>query len=577
MNKIFISLCIATTLYQLLTSCANVTPPSGGPRDTISPIRLLTIPLDKSINYNGKTIVMEYDERINVIKIKEQLIITPHIESDYEYTIKKNVIKLNFEEAFEDSTTYTLNFRESIQDITEKNPTKDNKFTFSTGSFIDSMSINGYVKDLLTFDTLENIVVGIYNANDTVTIFNGSPYYFTEVDEEGYYEIENIKIGQYLLYAFRDDNKNLTLESNNETYGFKKDTLNLMSDIITNTIDLVSLDLTDLKYMTALASGKYFDINFNKYLVNYSVTPLQKDKQVITNIAKKNKSIRFYNNITENDSIQISFTAYDSIDNSVSDTLFVKFIQSKRKTEKFKIEVFPKSKKAIETKINLKIDFNKPIISVNTDSIFVQFDTTKILAIHDSIFKWNNQKDLLTFSIDIDKSKADTILNRRIKLNQLKRDSVSTTQKETKVKQQISKKKKEEKKLNQGLQLYFGNGSFISADLDTSKTMSYNYNFIVPQENGIQIINIETSYINYIVQLVTQDFQIIKESKNEKSIIFNNIAPDKYKLRVLIDANNDGKWSQGNMKKQIEPEPVYIYPELLIIRADWQTSLDITF
>ncbi len=179
MIKYFLHISIIIIIYQLLTSCANVTPPSGGPRDTITPVRLITIPLDKSINYKGKSIVMEYDERINVNKIKDQLIITPYIESDYEYTIKKNIIKLNFEEAFEDSTTYTLNFRESIQDITEKNPTKDNKFTFSTGSFIDSMTIDGYVKDLLTFDTLENIIVGIYNVNDTISIFDGTPYYFT--------------------------------------------------------------------------------------------------------------------------------------------------------------------------------------------------------------------------------------------------------------------------------------------------------------------------------------------------------------------------------------------------------------
>ena len=169
----------------ILSSCANITPPTGGPRDTIAPIRILTIPLDKSIDYKGQTITMEFDERMKTDKIKDQLIITPLTESDYEYTVKKNIIKISFEDPFLDSTTYTLNFRESLQDITEGNPTKENKFTFSTGSYIDSMSIKGYVKELLTYDTLENIVVGLYKANDTITIYDGSPYYFTELEEDG--------------------------------------------------------------------------------------------------------------------------------------------------------------------------------------------------------------------------------------------------------------------------------------------------------------------------------------------------------------------------------------------------------
>ena len=232
MTKYFLYLLSFLLFYQLLSSCANVTPPTGGPRDTIPPIRIATIPQDKITNYKGKTITLEFDERLKTDKIKEQLIITPLNESKYEHTIKKNILKLIFDDSFQDSTTHTLNFRESVQDITEGNPTKDNKFTFSTGSFIDSMSITGYVKDLLTYDTLENIVVGLYRAEDTITIFNGSPYYFTELEEDGTYFIENIKNGKYLLYAFLDANKNLALETNTETYAFAKDTILLDTGLL---------------------------------------------------------------------------------------------------------------------------------------------------------------------------------------------------------------------------------------------------------------------------------------------------------------------------------------------------------
>ena len=348
MSKYILYIIIFFISYQLFTSCANVSPVSGGPKDTIPPIRLITVPLDKSINYKASTIVMEFDERIKINKIKDQLIITPLIESDYEYTIKKNIFKLTFEEPFKDSTTYTLNFRESIQDITESSPTKDNKFTFSTGSFIDSMSITGYVKELLTYDTLENIVIGLYKAEDTITIFNGSPYYFTELDEDGKYLIENIKIGKYLLYAFQDENKNLTLETDDEAYGFIKDTIYLDTGLVSKNIDLINLDLNDFRINTSLPSGQYYDINFNKYITDYSLTTINNNHQLYTNRAKQNKSIRFYNNFIDVDSVQVSFTALDSINSELADTVFVKFTPSKRKKEDFQVKISPENNTQIE-------------------------------------------------------------------------------------------------------------------------------------------------------------------------------------------------------------------------------------
>ena len=578
MIKHLIYLISVIILYQLFNGCAQQSAPTGGPKDTIPPVRLLSIPLDKSTDFHGKTIEMEYDERLKISNIKEQLIITPLTESDYEFKTKKNKFFITFEEDFQDSTTYTLNFREAIQDITEGNPTIDNKFTFSTGSYIDSLSMTGYVKELLTYDTLENIVVGIYRAEDTVTIFDGSPYYFAELDEYGEYLIENIKNGNYLLYAFLDENKNLKLETNSESYGFVKDTLLLDSGIMRRNIDLIRLDLSEFRMISSVASGQYYDINFNKYITEYHVLPINSTHQLLTNRAKENKSIRFYNNFKNIDSLQITFTAIDSINTQITDTVYVLFKESKRNKENFIMSIVPESKSSIEEKLEVKIEFNKPIITINTDSIFVQFDTTKILQIHDSIFYWNQRRDELTFKIEIDKSKADTILAHRNDARQLKKDSVEIDKKEIVQKKQMNKdQKKKAPAINKGLELYFGVGSFYTADQDTSLSFGINYNFHVPVENGIQGVNITTHYESFVLQLINKDNEIEKESKNNKTILFKNVTPGTYKIRVLIDEDNDGKWSPGNMRNRIEPEPVYIYPDDIVIRADWQTSVDLTF
>jgi len=371
----------------------------------------------------------------------------------------------------------------------------------------------------------------------------------------------------------------LKLESNNEAYGFAKDTILLDSGKIFQNMDLIRLDLSEFKKMTALASGKYYDINFNKYLFDYIVSPLNSNHVLYTNLAKENKTIRFYNNFENLDSLLVTFTAYDSIQSQITDTVYVKFLDSKRKTDDLTLQVKPEKNSSIETKLDVDIKFNKPILSINTDSIFVQFDTTRILQIHDSIFQWNTVRDQLTFQIEIDKSKADTVISIKNRLNQLMKDSInSLPEPEVPVKKQMAKGKSQNiPKINKGLQLYFGTGSFYSADQDTSTSLGINYKFIVPIENGTQNINVTSDYESFTIQLVKENFSIVQEIKNKKSSTLKNIIPGIYKIRVLIDANNDGVWSPGNMRKQIEPEPVYIYPEDLVIRADWETTLELTF
>ncbi len=53
MIKYFLYPILLFTFYQLFTSCANVTQPTGGPRDTIPPIRLITFPEIKALTTKG--------------------------------------------------------------------------------------------------------------------------------------------------------------------------------------------------------------------------------------------------------------------------------------------------------------------------------------------------------------------------------------------------------------------------------------------------------------------------------------------------------------------------------------------
>jgi hypothetical protein len=86
--------------YLFVSSCASPSSPTGGPKDTIPPNLISSVPVNQSLNYEKRTFTLEFDERIKTEKLKEQLIITPLTESDYDYVVKKNTFKITFEDLF---------------------------------------------------------------------------------------------------------------------------------------------------------------------------------------------------------------------------------------------------------------------------------------------------------------------------------------------------------------------------------------------------------------------------------------------------------------------------------------------
>ena len=63
-----------------------------------------------------------------------------------EGTVSKKV-EIRFEQAPRENTTYTFNFGEAIEDYNENNPLPFFSYTFSTGDYLDSLSLSGTVKD----------------------------------------------------------------------------------------------------------------------------------------------------------------------------------------------------------------------------------------------------------------------------------------------------------------------------------------------------------------------------------------------------------------------------------------------
>ena len=144
-------LCIAL-LYtagwlMLVTSgCANKgTGPQGGPKDSIPPTLLRETPLNGTCNFTGKTVVLQFDEYVQLNNVAENVLISPPQQNPPIVKAIGKRVTVTFEEELRDSTTYTIDFGEAICDNNEKVPLGNYSFSFSTGEHIDTLAMFGKV------------------------------------------------------------------------------------------------------------------------------------------------------------------------------------------------------------------------------------------------------------------------------------------------------------------------------------------------------------------------------------------------------------------------------------------------
>jgi hypothetical protein len=544
-------------------ACANKVQPTGGPKDKDPPIVISSIPTSGQRNFHEQNIIIEFNEYIKVDGLKEQLLITPRIEGDYSYKIKKRTISLEFEEPLADSTTYTLNFREGIVDITENNPAKNLLLAFSTGDMLDTLEISGMAVDLFTKKPIEGAIFGLYTIDDTLDIFTGPPYYLTKTNKKGEYHFKNLKDGTYRIYAFIDGNKNFTCQSNQESYGFLPNPIKLDTAFIADTLTFQHLNIDTLKILRTKPSGKYFLLTANKYLTDAHLQT-KNDSSLYYKYTDDREGLKIYNTFLIHDSLQVFSTLQDSLGSIAKDTFYIHFPKSSRKYDEFKFSVKEPVASVKRKIIAGEIVFDKPLKNIFLDSISIKRDSIEQYFI----------KEQFTYVFDSIENK----LNYTIKIPQTVIDSLNR-KKDPKIAMGKGKKKKT---MHASYALDFPPGSFTSVENDTSQQLSKKIKFIVPEQIGLLNGNITSAYDSYFIQLLKKDYKLVQEQYGGKSYSFEEIEPGEYYIRILIDENGNGKWDPGNIRLNQLPEKVILYKDengtsKTSIRANWEITIDLIF
>ncbi len=517
--------------------CAQITPLTGGKKDTMPPKPILFLPENASVNFNSKTIEIQFDEYIALKDIANQFIITPQLNESPEIIVIGKKLKITFRQSLQQNTTYKLAFGNAITDINESNVLQNFEYLFSTGNILDSLSIRGKVVLFNNKKPVSQVLIGLYpnNSSDSI-IYNSKPLYITKTNDLGIFKFNYLPNETFKIVAIKDINKNLVYDGSDEEIAFNKNLVN-PTDTIFTTLYLFK-EPSQKNFIKKSYSPEYGKamIIFNK--------PQLYIKQI-----KANGLIKYDFN-TSKDTLSLYYTnQYDTLQTYIinelgnTDTVYTK-IMPKELLEK------QKNNKLIKYSITPSFSsflpyFELPVFNLNVPVKSKNIDKNKILLIE----KLDSLSKLIPFNIITKDDWASTF-----KINA-------------------------DFQADKNYILYFKNGALI----DDSKRYndSVSYKFKTTSEDDYATLKIKIIFPkkeNYLVRLLNEKEELINEqilqlsltSTSEKIIEYKNLIPGNYFVRVVEDANKNGLFDTGNYFLKIYPETIFINNAIIKLLPGWE-------
>ena len=587
--------------FLLLASCANRGQgPQGGPRDSIPPVILKEVPVNGTLNFNAKEILVYFDEYIQMNDVQKHVLISPPQQTPPEVKAIGKHMSVVFQEELQDSTTYTIDFGAAICDYNEKTPLEGYVFSFSTGDVIDSLAISGTIYNAANLDPVTEVLVGIHrNPHDSA--FTSLPFSrITRANSEGHFTIHNIQPGTYRIYALNDISRDYLYQPG-EAFAWSDSLINPYCevDVHTDTIwrDTIAIDpLSGDTLFTRLVDSTFIHPVTHFYPDSLLLFYFEEDKQrhyfqrILRDeqhaftllFAAPQDSMPIIRALRPsevdslgNDSAWVNFLDYaivqtsphlDTITFWLTDSIAISmdsiYLQMQHLVSDSLYNLVPQtdtllavyrhprlSEKAMETYLRNK-QSRRLTIKSNASNKFEVYDTISITSEFplDSIH---------THMIHLS-HKVDTTFQ-SLPFQLLPHDSIGMTY------HLLASLQPEQTYL-----IKIDSAAIRDIYGVTNDSIAYNIRLKALNEYASLMVKLTHYDPQARIQLLNDKDQVVRElPASPEGTKFEYLAASTFYLRMYIDRNNDGKWTTGDWLLRRQPEPVYYYPSKLKLRANW--------
>ncbi|MFV8269259.1 Ig-like domain-containing protein [Flavobacterium sp. GT2N3] len=527
------------TLFLLLlicVGCAKRGSITGGLKDTIAPVLKVSFPENFSKNFKENEIKLVFDENIKLKNLKKQLIISPPMK--YEPlilpTTPSKTITIKIKDTLQPNTTYSFNFGQSIADNNEGNPLNQFKYVFSTGDYIDSLSLGGTVKSAYDKEVESFVSVMLYDVNDTFKdsiVYTENPRYVTNtLDSLKTFHFENLRAGKYLLIALKDYNSNNKYNPKTDKIGFSKQFITIPNDTLYE-LELFKETLPFKTFKPSQASGNKLLLAYEGAVNSAAARPkliLKNNSEVLSNIITK---------FPKKDSLQIWYKPIKV------DSLTLAVTRDKYETNfTFKIKDQKKDTLSISAVQSGSLDFRERF-TIESSTPLIRIENSKINLT-------NNAKTIVPFTTEYDE------FNQKLYFDFKKEPSE-----------------------NYSFEIL--PGALTDFFEKSNDTLTYKLNTRSYSETAnLRVLLQNVKQFPIIVELTNSKGDILASeySENGTTVDFNLLEPSVFSLRVIYDTNKNKEWDSGNyLEKRQAEEVIYSSKEInLHANFDWEEIFDLS-
>jgi len=526
-----------------MVACATIVAPSGGPKDGDPPIIVEAEPPNYSTDFQAGKVTLTFDEYVKLNNIHQNLIISPPFENKPQFKFKKKSFSFDIDDSLLTAATYTLNFGDAIVDITEGNALSNFQYVFSTGSYIDSLTVQGKVNHAFDQTGEKGILVMLYDCSESQDCdsmpYKEMPRYFSRTSSTGNFKISNVKHGMYSIFSLDDKNRNFIYDLSNERIGFLPQKINA-ADSIDYTLNLFE-ERKDQQLLRVEADrpGR-IKLTFKNPVGDVIIAPLNfsaKKAWEIIEYSPERDTVYYWNTFGTD---TLEFAVSDEGEKGFVDTGKVAL---NRNFEKAKLKI------SSGVSVNNTLDLGKPLeLRLSQPVVVKTFNKIMLLQVIDS-----STFDTLKFDYTFD----DPALSKILIDYAFNADS--------------------------SYKLIIPAGCFKDIYQMTNDTVTFKFKVRPLTYYGNAQLDIVFKQLihPYIIQLIknnkVMDALVVspKDSlqDNTRKLTYKNLTPGKYRVRMIYDQNKNGKWDTGNYMGKEVPERVVYYPEEISIRSNWDIEL----
>lgn len=580
----FIIVAVAAWIVGI-SSCARMGMPTGGPRDSIPPVLLETTPEYGALNYKGKDVRFTFNEYINTESISEELVISPPMSRRPVIRTKSKTLIVGFNEDLKDSTTYSLDFKNSIADNNEKNPYKNLRFAFSTGDVLDTLRVAGRVVKASNLQPVEKSLVMLYRNLHDSAVYTELPDFIAKTDKRGIFLFDNLPKGKYNLFSITDANNNMKYDEGAEEISFF-DSLIVPSavyeevmDTLVSGADSMLLEGHTRFFPEPVNLHQFTEKIFEQYIDSYKRESREKCIFVFNESVQDSFAVRVpgYSSPKDDWYLLEYNESMDSLVLWIADTTLVK-------TDSLYMEVS-----------YFQLD--------SASQWYVQNDTLD-LFFTDAPVKEKKKprgdepekpKPVPQFNWEISPGSTTLELNQPIKLTApapvygidtsavhlfLTEDTLRTPLKfifETDTSAWRSYLISYPWEPGTGYTLEIDSAACVNIYGITSKKLTRKFTAREEDYYGALTLSLSGVEMPMLVQLVqnNDDEKVLyqKRIRENGKVVFDFLPPGKVRIKVIYDRNGNGKWDTGSFQDKIQPEGVMYINEVHKVRSNWEEEI----